>query len=252
MGSGQGKQDGSAPVDVARELEALLEGAPETVAVVDAADGAVVVWHVQLDPAESGGRLSGAWRVPVDGDADADAGDAGADSGDADEAVGDAPEAPAPEDAAATLRNLLSGCAILVAADDPAKGPAALGELPDDVAAELAARPVVDPAATAEGVRGFASLIRKAASAEKARREAEGLGKLTAPRLPAVADPGPVEVGYAGLPAAERALGWARGLEELLETWEEIDSQRRRREWLGGGPKAPARPMPLVMAPREG
>ncbi|MDO4609598.1 hypothetical protein [Corynebacterium sp.] len=230
MSSGQGKQDGAAPVDVAAELDALLAGAPGTVAVVDAADGAagdggraVVVWHVQLDPAEAGGRLSGAWRIPLD---DADA-------------------------AAGSLRNLLTGCAILVAADDPAAGPAALGDLPAPVAAVLAERPVVDPAATADGVRRFMSLLRRAASAEKARREAEGLGRLTAPRLPAVADPAPVDVPYVGLEAAARALGWARGIEELLETWDEIDSQRRRREWLGGGPRAAARPMPLVMAPQE-
>lgn len=197
-----------------------------TFAVVDvvaggddaAADaGTIVVWHVQRDPGESGSRLTGAWRVHL--------ADPGA--------------------AAADLANMLTGCAVLPAAD---AGAVAFAGLPGPVAGVLGAMPVMDPAGTVAAVKDEVNRLRGLAQMEKERREEAKLAKVTAPRFPAVEDLAPAPVPYVGEHRARRALSWARGLEELLETWGEIDAQRRRRTWLGGGRNAPAEWMPYVTA----
>src|SRR5699024_1858339 len=54
--------------------------------------------------------------------------------------------------------------------------------------------------------------------------------------------------GAAGGPAAGPVLAWASGLEELTATWAEVESERRRRDYLRDPWGAEARPLPLEYA----
>lgn len=183
---------------------AFAADAPTTVAVVaDAGGQALAVWHVELAPAASGDRLSGAWLT-------------------------------GPGDGAAELARVLAGCAVLQV--DAA--------VPDWAAPALAEVPRMDPAATAAELRAVLGRIRDRAAAERAR---PGRGNLTAPRLPELPDPAPIDFPHVGEPAAAAALGWARGLEALAEAWAEVDSQRRRRDWLRGPRGTAPVPLPLVL-----
>lgn len=137
------------------------------------------------------------------------------------------------EDAAGILRNVTSGCAVLQVS----------GELPQ-VASDAVGTRRVDIAATVAGVRDEVATLRARAEEEKAR---PGKGSLTMPRFPAVEEVVAVEFPHVGKQAASGALAWARGLEELTETWAEIDSQRRRRRYLQGDAGAEPQPLPVVL-----
>ncbi|MDO5730433.1 hypothetical protein [Corynebacterium sphenisci] len=139
-----------------------------------------------------------------------------------------------PGDGAAELARVLAGCAVLQV--DAA--------VPDWAAPALAGVPRMDPAATAAELRAVVGRIRDRAAAERAR---PGRGNLTAPRLPELPDPAPVDVPHVGEPGAAAALGWARGLEALAEAWAEVDSQRRRRDWLRGPRGTDPVPLPLIL-----
>ncbi|MBV7294414.1 hypothetical protein KRX51_00550 [Corynebacterium sp. TAE3-ERU12] len=96
-----------------------------TVAVLHPGDP-VAVWHVELDPATVGARLSGAWLVA--------------------------------HDDPATLANITTNCAVLPAGD--------LGDLPAELADAISAAPVVDPAATVQLMRDTGAQLIAATRAE--------------------------------------------------------------------------------------
>lgn len=179
--------------------------APTTIAVVGAPgeSGEIAVWHVQLEPQLTGGRLSGAWLVD-----------------------------PAADDAGATLANLFAGAAVLAAGEEV------------DVVKRTPA-PRVDLAATVKALRGHVKELKARVAEEKAK---PGKDKLVSPRFPTVADVEPIEFGHVGEAAAGRVLAWARGLEELTATWSELESQRRRRDYLREPWGAESRPVPLEYA----
>lgn len=204
---------------------------PSTIAVVsvheggtddagtDGADDAaaapvIAVWHVQLAPQLTGDRLSGAWLV--------DAGTAGTDGTD---------------QAEDTLRNLFTGTGVLMVA----------GAVEPDVvkrARDGAGAGRVDLAATVAALRAHVTELKERVAEEKAK---PGREKLTNPRFPAIADVEPIDFPHVGEDAAGPALAWARGLEELTAVWSEIESQRRRRDYLRDPWGPDARPVPLVL-----
>ncbi|MFC3849403.1 hypothetical protein ACFORJ_04400 [Corynebacterium hansenii] len=136
---------------------------------------------------------------------------------------------PESDGAAETLANLFAGAAVL-----------AVGEEADVV--KRTPGPRVDLAATTKALRTHVKELKDRVAEEKAK---PGKDKLVAPRFPAVDDVEPIEFAHVGEPAARPALAWARGLEELTATWSEIESQRRRRDYLREPWGADARPLPL-------
>lgn len=183
---------------------------PSTIAVVSAAlsDGPVAVWHVQLAPRLTGDRLSGAWLVEA-----------------GDEAV---------------LRNLFTGTAVLVAGEGAVAEPDVVKRAREAVGARR-----VDPAATTAAVRAHVAELKERVAEEKAK---PGREKLTNPRFPAVDDIEAIDFPHVGEKAAGPALAWARGIEELAATWAEIESQRRRRDYLQEPWGAAERPLPPAYA----
>lgn len=139
---------------------------------------------------------------------------------------------PESEGAAATLATLFAGAAVL-----------AVGEEVDVVKHTPAPR--VDLAATVDALRAHVAELKAAVAAEKAK---PGREKLVAPRFPTIPEAAPIEFGHVGEPAAGPALAWARGVEELTATWAEVESQRRRRDYLREPFGADARPLPVVYA----
>lgn len=139
---------------------------------------------------------------------------------------------PESDGAAETLANLFAGAAVL-----------AVGEEADVV--KRTPGPRVDLAATTKALRAHVKELKDRVAEEKAK---PGKDKLVAPRFPAVDDVEPIEFAHVGEPAAGPALAWARGLEELTATWSEIESQRRRRDYLREPWGADARPLPLEYA----
>ena len=139
---------------------------------------------------------------------------------------------PAADDAGATLASLFAGAAVL-----------AVGEEVDVVKQTPAPR--VDLAATVKALRGHVKELRDRVAEEKAK---PGKDKLVSPRFPTVADVEPIEFGHVGEAAAGPVLAWARGLEELTATWSELESQRRRRDYLREPWGAESRPVPLEYA----
>ena len=136
---------------------------------------------------------------------------------------------PESEDAAATLANLFAGAAVL-----------AVGEEADVVKRTPAPR--VDVTATTRALRAHVKELKARVAEEKAK---PGKDKLVAPRFPTIGDVEPIEFEHVGEPAAGPALAWARGLEELTATWAELETQRRRRDYLREPWGAEARPVPL-------
>lgn len=136
---------------------------------------------------------------------------------------------PGSDDAAATLANLFTGVAVL-----------AVGEEAGVVKQTPAPR--VDVAATVKALRAHVKVLKERVAQEKAK---PGKDKLVAPRFPAIDDVEPIEFEHVGEPAAGPALAWARGLEKLTATWSELESQRRRRDYLREPWGAEARPVPL-------
>jgi len=182
---------------------------PSTIAVVSAAlsDGPLAIWHVQLAPQLTGDRLSGAWLVET--------GDVGS-----------------------VLRNLFTGTAVLVVGDGAGAEPDVVKQAREAVGARR-----MDPAATTEALRAHVAELKARVEEEKAK---PGREKLTTPRFPAVDDIEAIDFPHVGEEAAGPPLAWARGLEELTATWAEIESQRRRRDYLQDPWGAAARPLPLA------
>lgn len=136
-------------------------------------------------------------------------------------------------DAADTVRNITAGCAVLQVSD----------ELPQ-VVLDAVGPHRVDVPATVAGVRDEVSVLKARAEEEKSQ---PGKASLTMPRFPAVSEVEAVEFPHVGKQASAGALAWARGIEELTETWAEIDSQRRRRRYLQGSAGAQPQPLPIVL-----
>lgn len=139
---------------------------------------------------------------------------------------------PGADDAAETLANLFAGAAVL-----------AVGEETGVVKRTAGAR--VDLAATTKAVRAHVKELKDRVAEEKGK---PGKDKLVAPRFPAIDDVEAIDFPHVGEPAAGPVLAWARGLEELTATWAEVESQRRRRDYLRDPWGAEARPLPLEYA----
>ncbi|MFD5869084.1 hypothetical protein ACFWGD_10815 [Corynebacterium sp. NPDC060344] len=139
---------------------------------------------------------------------------------------------PASDAAAGTLASLFAGAAVLV-----------VGEEADVV--KQTPGPRVDLPATVAALRAHVQELKDRVAEEKAK---PGKDKLVAPRFPAIDDVEPIEFAHVGEAAAAPVLAWARGLEELTATWAEVESQRRRRDYLREPWGADARPVPLEYA----
>lgn len=136
------------------------------------------------------------------------------------------------DDAGETLSTLFANAAVL-----------AVGREADVVTRTAAPR--VDLDATVAALRAHVKELKARVAEEQAK---PGKGKLVSPRFPAIDDVEAIEFAHVGERAAGPVLAWARGLEELTATWAEVESQRRRRDYLREPWGAEARPLPLEYA----
>ena len=201
-----------------------------TLSVVDATltesgEATFAIWHIELTTDITTGRLSGAWllNIPESGSA--------------------VPGEIAPD--VEKLKSLLALTPVH-ATDAAREGLAGLaGSVPE--LAALAQLQFVDADATTAALRDNVEAMMAAAKAYKAAGNA-----VQAPRFPKVPDLAPLDTHYNGEVAGKVAHAWAMAWRELIGTWLDIVSVRRRRKYLSEfGPTNPDTPeyFPLVTMP---
>lgn len=214
-------------------MPALEFDTPRTLAVVDATPGdsgatTFAVWHIELTADITTGRLSGAWLLTVDGPLDAPAPESAAEQASADNVK--------------KLKDLLTLTPVH-ATDTARTALAALTDAQSDALPDLA---FVDPAATVAALRTYIDDMLAAAKDYKDAGNAISL-----PRFPKVPDLAPLDAAYQGEAAGQTAHAWAMAWRELIGTWLDIVSVRRRRKYLAEfGPARPDEPeyFPLLTA----
>ncbi|WP_018025158.1 DUF6218 family protein [Corynebacterium ulceribovis] len=210
-------------------MPALEFDTPRTLAVIDATDSGTgattfAVWHIELTTDITTGRLSGAWLLTIDAPPlEASGAQAGADN-------------------VTKLKDLLT--LTPVHATDAAH--TALADLTDTQPDALPELDFVDPVATVAALRTYIDDMTAAAKNYK-----ESGNAISLPRFPKVPDLTPLDAAYHGEAAGKTAHAWAMAWRELIGTWLDIVSVRRRRKYLAEfGPARPDEPeyFPLVTA----
>ena len=193
---------------------------PSVLAVVagSAEASELAVWHVVLDPDYKTDRLCGAWAFSLATD----------NSGDTEDA----------KDAYARLFGLVRRRLVLLvdgtaraAVDQACTEFRTLHQEPNDEAsatnieAELPSQ--VDLEATVAGIRDHIAELQQQFQEASEKTAAK-------PRFPKISEVAPIPFEHAGdnREHVVRCLGWARGVEQLVDQWQEAESARRRRKAL--------------------